>query len=1020
MVRQKRQSRPAKSVTRAQSPYFSADTGLLACAVVCALAFVGGCSGAPPKPQPVQGPAKPPAIAWGQRPAVSPFQAREFPKPTEFILARSGVARSPMKMWVVERHDSEAVYFRWVMPGGSAAEVRSNLPSGTSSLMADLMTEGTRRHPGSRFDAALQALGGTLEVYVTADATVITGRALRAQIPALMALAREALFEPQFSRKAFDNLVTRQRARLVSWLSRPRAIAGRVYNQLLYGAKHPYGSAGLTIESLNKIRVSHLRRAQKQLIAMANSVFIAAGDVTSAGLQKTLMKTFGKEFRRKPLSPLRAVTPESVKPGCYVVDAPKAVQSVVMIGNPGPKRGVTDWATLQLSNQILGGSASSRLFTELRERKGLTYGVYSSFDGRRWAGDWSVSTSVATTKTPAALDAIRQQIGLMQSKTPAQSERKSAISYMIGQFANAQATSSGVVASLASLHAYDLPADRLQRWVHKLRGSTAADLQGAAKRWMGTPSAITVIVGNLSKIRPHLDNRCSRLIELDPQGSIHRHLIAADAEMSADERKTLFATWSQHKITADALIRFVQNANRDDVFRADALDASVGGVHSKLGPVISDKIPRWQSVATKLSDHLLIRLETSKHTAEARRWLLQLLAPQTGTSPVAETERGRINRTLVDWIFAGVSPKSSVKDVERFLPDRIPVDDLCRLGPMAIEGMESLVSIDLWREPAAACLAGMRTPHAKSALMRGYRRLFVERKAVPSAEDLTRIEEHVNVDSAILLLDTHARLRLGRALPAAADDGDRVMQSIRTLFSRMAAQRKGTDDGLEVGFDHIIHHLEALLQSPDPADRWFAADLLIHYRGLRGLRATLAGLKDDDAYGRPRPAMRRFAETPKRRNVYHDLNQLVSTRVNRLPHGESRAMLTAALAGKSRIAEIVAIAGLRAMKDPATLTILRTHRDESDVTKVIRSDKPMSLTRMARCAAAVRQQRAHLQAKIRSRHLSAKQGQALRQTLDQIWELEGQPLSMALDRALDKILAKSKMKRRPKSRKRRK
>ena len=214
--------------------------------VVCSLVVaLMGCGGGQVKDKvDTKAANQPPPIPWGERPQVAAFEARQFPSPTEFLLARSGVAKSPMKLWVVERHESEAVYFRWVMPGGSGLERSAGLPPGTTGLMANLMTEGSKRHRGAKFDAALQAIGGQLEVYVTADATVVAGRCLRDQFPALMQLTREALFEPEFGRHAFDTLVTRQRARLVSWLSRPRAIAGRVLNQLLYGAKTPMARPG--------------------------------------------------------------------------------------------------------------------------------------------------------------------------------------------------------------------------------------------------------------------------------------------------------------------------------------------------------------------------------------------------------------------------------------------------------------------------------------------------------------------------------------------------------------------------------------------------------------------------------------------------------------------------------------------------------------------------------------------------------------------------------------------------------
>ena len=930
-----------------------------------ALLPFAACGGAPPKPAPKAEPVAevdPASI----RPAVAPIGNVRFPTPSVALIgskppADGATTESGVELITVPRTASPAIHFRWVIPGGRALEFgnqgrnRNRWPAGTTSVLAEMMVEGTRQHRGASFAAALERHGATLDVSAASDAMILSGRVLSHQLRPFLALVAEALLEPELDGKLLETRKKQHAARLQSLGTRPREVAGRIFNRVVYGGVHPYGAPGLTAGSVRAIDRRHLVDAHRAAFGLRGSSLVMVGDVDPPAVAEALRESFGSALERRgdSVGEVAAPTPEPV--ACHVFDVPEAVQSVLVLGNPATARAVANWPQLVVANQILGGSASSRLFTVLRERKGLTYGIYSSLDGRLRAGDWSLSSSVRTPKTAEALDAIAVELDMMRNAAPSAEELGAAQRYLVGQFVAGIASSGAVASRVAAVRLYGLPEGVWSDYAGALEATDVEKARAEAQQHFGATGLQTVVVGDLAKLRPELDNRCARIDLRDADGERVRTLVGPDADMTDADRKALFAAWGATATSVPALERFVHDTSHAVAHRTAALFAQLGGpnqaVALKITAGASDAPELARALAVALAGEL--RDDPIDRARAARAWLLDMVSPASGAPQLVEEDARKAHEALARYAFAGVSPDSPPEVVKALVPPRLDEADLARLGAPSVDGLEALVSADVWREPAARALIAQEDAPAVRALVRAYRRSLVVRRVLPAAVDLELLSKVPDVQTALLLLDTHALLELAAA--SATGTAPRETESARVATmttlrggvetmastpSREANENSGRSV-LERDIKYVQSHLEALLGFRDTDDRWWAATLLVHNRGVEGLRLVLAGMADDDRYG---------IEAFRKRPTATSILMLAEDEIAPLGVDLARPLLLAALAGRNRVAKALAVTTMRVWGDDGSLTALRTHIDATDLGSLLDVGRPFSVTELARAA----------------------------------------------------------------------
>jgi predicted Zn-dependent peptidase len=202
----------------------------------------------------------------------------------------------------------------------------------------------------------------------------------------------------------------------------------------------------------------------------------------------------------------------------YVVDRPGSAQSNIVIANEGITRTNSDYFPMLLMHTILGANASSRLFMNLREEKGYTYGAYSNLDARRLAGTFRATAEVRTPVTGASLHEFFYELGRIRDEAVTADELKHAKAYLSGVFPIRIETQDGLIDQLVSIRMYDLPSDYLETYREQINAVTAADIQRVAQAHVTPDRSAVVIVGDAAEISEQVKQYADTIEVYDTDG----------------------------------------------------------------------------------------------------------------------------------------------------------------------------------------------------------------------------------------------------------------------------------------------------------------------------------------------------------------------------------------------------------------------------------------------------------------------------------------------------------------------
>ncbi len=902
--------------------------------------FAYACS-APPVAPPPKRPPPPEVDNWPARPQVTAPVTANFPTPAVAGI-RKTEAGAGVTAVVAERRDLPIVHLRWVIPGGRMLAwngTANRWPEGTLNFASDVARMGTRSHPGTRFAAALADLGASLDVHALGDAVVVDASVLSHQFERLLPLVRELLAEPAFDKADIETVRKKMQADLQAEAGDPEAISARLALRLAFGFGHPYAADAPTLESLPKIQRKQLVEAWTAATRLGGSTLVAVGDIGPAALAQAIEREFGPALETIPAVPTVALPQPATVDTCHVVTVAGATQASMHQVVPGPPRRIRQWPALIVANQILGGSASSRLFTELRERRGYTYGIYSGFDARRTAGRWSLQGNVRNAVLGDALLAIDDQLLAARRERPTDRELQDARRYLVGQFALALADGDQLAEYLAAIPLYGLPPDEFANYAQALQSVSADDVLEAVVKAVPAAGRVTVLAGDWQATRPGLDAACRQIVEHDAAGAVVKVVLGSDGDMGDTGRAAAFAAWQTAPSGLIAAARYVAQADRSALYRADILALLARGPNQDKVLSMGRAAADWKGVlapalAVRLLNHLT---DPDKAVQKQAHALLLAMANHSVGGKLADSEpeaASALRLAVANWAFADVDAAKTPDQVLALADARLEIGDLALLGDACGEALEHWLANDVRRHEAAQALLRHKTPQNLGALVRGYRRLFAYGVA-PVDRDLEALGQVQGIDSLALLLDVHANVQ-GSDMPHAVTRTAGLMATARELTVKLAKQKppegaEGTE--LSARFDRIESHFENLLAMRNADDRWWAAGVLTRYRGVAGLRHVLAGLRDDANYRLPRWR----TVDPKRMVAL-----LARDDIAPLGHDAEPALL-AALSAPRAIGKVVAVIGLKAINSDGGLNALRTSTDEMDVSAVLELLAPFTV-----------------------------------------------------------------------------
>ncbi|SDM23417.1 zinc protease [Oryzisolibacter propanilivorax] len=317
-------------------------------------------------------------------------------------------------------------------------------------------------------------------------------------------LAARQLAEPSFPAHVWERERARWQASIREADTRPGTVASKAFAKAVYGG-HPYGYVA-TAETLARIGVPDLQAFHTRYVQACRARVSIVGAVTRPQAQALVQTLLARLPAGDPAhcAPLPAVPPVPALTQAVEKDIPFAsAQAHVLLGQPGFERRDPDFLALLVGNHILGGGGfTSRLTHEVRETRGLTYGVYSGFSPGLNAGAFVIGLQTRPDQAAQALQITRQVLQRYVAEGPTEAELRAAKDNLIGGFALRIDSNRKLLANVVNIAWNDLPLDYLEHWTDRVQALTVADIRAALQRKLQPERMVTVIVGAQAAAKP--------------------------------------------------------------------------------------------------------------------------------------------------------------------------------------------------------------------------------------------------------------------------------------------------------------------------------------------------------------------------------------------------------------------------------------------------------------------------------------------------------------------------------------
>jgi zinc protease len=422
---------------------------------------------------------------------------------------------------VSEKHELPLVSFTITFSGG-ADQFETPDHRGLASLVASMLSEGTRTRDGEALSNALQLLGTTISINIAGETGTITFLSTTSKFPQTLDILADMLVNSTFPAEALERLRAQRLVALTQGKAQPSFIAGRVYPRILYGAGHPFGQY-TTEESFKAINRDDVAAFHKTYFQPGRALVSVVGDVNAASVKPVVEKALAGWTRggEKPAFKYPAV-PERRPTTIFLVDKPGAAQSTFAIGNPGPPRSTADYYALQVMNTMLGGMFQSRLNANIREEKGYSYGVSSSFAYGKGPGPFRAGGDIVSAKTDAALVEFMKELrGIQGSRPISEDELATAKDALVQRLPGQFASVSGINGAITSIWTQGLPVDYYSQYGSKIATISKEDVVRVAKQYVDMDHLAIIIVGDRASIEgPLKATGIAPIVNVDLEGKI--------------------------------------------------------------------------------------------------------------------------------------------------------------------------------------------------------------------------------------------------------------------------------------------------------------------------------------------------------------------------------------------------------------------------------------------------------------------------------------------------------------------
>ncbi|MDV7697721.1 insulinase family protein [Chryseobacterium soli] len=447
--------------------------------------------------------------------------------------------------------------------------------TGVSEIMAEQLENGTTNMSKDEFNKKVDFLGANLNF----SSGGASASSLSKYFPEVLGLMADAIVNPKFSAEEIQNSKERTIEGLKSDEKNASSIAARVSNALMYGKNTSRGEFE-TVESIGKIQLADVQNVYKKYYAPDNAYLVIVGDVKFDQVKPMVEKAFSSWKKANttfaPLEPASNVAKTEIN----VVDVPSAVQSVVSVSNLNNlKMKDPNYFAATMANYILGGGGEARLFMNLREKNGFTYGAYSSMTASKYSPEFSAESSVRNEVTDKAVKEFMNELNAISTVKP--EELENAKAKLKGSFIMSLEKPETIARFALNQKVQDLPSDFYTNYLKSIDKVTTADITNAVKATILPNQSRIFIAGKASDISEGLEKLGYPVKYFDKDANP----VAKAAAQKVDASVTLGSVADKYinAIGGLAAVQKVTSISTDATTKVQGMDMTMKLIQAKGG-----------------------------------------------------------------------------------------------------------------------------------------------------------------------------------------------------------------------------------------------------------------------------------------------------------------------------------------------------------------------------------------------------------------------------------------------------
>ena len=419
------------------------------------------------------------------------------PRPINIGDYESFELKNGLKVFIIENHKLPRVGYNLVL---DREPIKEGDKVGYLSMVGQMMRRGTETRTKEQIDEEVDFIGASL----SAGSSSVFASGLSKYNEKILELMTDITFNPIFPEEELEKIRTQTISGLAANKEDPSAISSNIGQVLVYGKDHPYGELQ-TEKTTNNITVDDLKAYHANYFKPNIAYLAIVGDVDPKATKKLVKTYFGSWEEGEVEKPAYKSPTAPEKNIVAIVNRSGAVQSNINITYPVDlKIGSEDQIKARVMNQILGGSGSAKLFTNLREDKGYTYGSYSSLSADELVGRFNASAEVRNEVTDSSLVQMIYEMDQMKSGEISEEELTLAKNSIAGSFSRSLEQPQTVANFALNRARYGLPDDYYNTYLQKVQAVKKADVQAMANKYLKTENAYITVVGKASEVEDKL------------------------------------------------------------------------------------------------------------------------------------------------------------------------------------------------------------------------------------------------------------------------------------------------------------------------------------------------------------------------------------------------------------------------------------------------------------------------------------------------------------------------------------